>query len=94
MMITDAYKWERVELKLRNLLQDINYTVDIEDIRLIDELKQSIIVFAMKEKFGEACEVFLDNCRNDFYNSAKILESRHSQLNLDEIRTFMEEFYF
>ena len=69
---------------------------DREDDFLLDNVKQTIIVYVMKDKFEENNEIFLNNMKNDFYNAIQKLEEKHTDIQSRTfiIKLFMEEFYF
>lgn len=69
---------------------------DREDDFLLDNVKQTIIVYVMKDKFEENNEIFLNNMKNDFYNAIQKLEEKHTDIQSRTfiIKLFMEDFYF
>lgn len=83
--------------KLRFLLYDINSTYR-EDYCLLDEIKQSIMIFVMKNsfEFRENNALFLETVKNNFYEAIERLEKRHPRICKSTlyIRLFMEDFYF
>ena len=83
--------------RLRFLLYDINST-HREDYRLLDEVKQSIMIFVMKSnfEFRENNILFLESVKNDFYEAINKLKKRHPGIcrNTLYIRLFMEDYYF
>lgn len=84
------------EHKLRYLLCELETPTDREDSFLLDDIKQAVIVFSMKDKFGEINDIFLANMKNDFYTAIEKLESRHPDIKSGTyvIKLFMEDFYF
>ena len=89
-------RWTNFEHKLRYLLCDLKDETDREDSFLLDDIKQSILVFVMKDQYGEENKIFLDNMKNDFYNVMKKLEEKHPDIKSRTfyIKLFMEDFYF
>lgn len=73
---------------------DITYKDINEDMILLDEVKQSIIIFMSKDMFNETNETFLDNAKQEFYNSLTKLKERHPNLPVANIVLFMEDYYF
>lgn len=93
---TCCERWVKFEHTLRYLLCELKDNTDREDSFLLDDVKQAIIVFVMKDKFEETNEVFLNNMRNDFYNAIQKLEEKHTDIQSRTfyIKLFMEDFYF
>ncbi len=89
-------RWIAFEHTLRYLLCELEDKTDRTDSFLLDDVKQAIIVYVMKDKFAETNEIFLDNMKNDFYNAIQELEERHTdiQSRTFTIKLFMEDFYF
>lgn len=89
-------RWINFENKLRYLLCELKDETDREDSFLLDDIKQSILVFVMKDQYGENNRIFLDNMKNDFYDSIKKLEDKHHDITSRTfyIKLFMEDFYF
>lgn len=88
--------FESFERSLRFLFLESNDEITIDDRDLMDDLKHSIIVFAMKDMFGETNNIFLENTKRDFYNSIECLRHNHPNINwqLRLITQFMEKNYF
>lgn len=84
------------EINLRFLLNELNDDATDEDQYMLDDIKHSIMIFAMKEKFNETDETFLENTKREFYDSIVKLESRHPDLKYRTklIKLFMEQYYF
>lgn len=91
---TDHERWVRFEHDLRFLLCELQNETDRKDDFLMNDIKQAIIVFAMKEKFGERDEIFLENVKNSFYKAIQKIKERHSDIQTFYIKLFMEDFYF
>lgn len=93
---SDHEQWVDFEHTLRYILFDLHNNTDRDDSFLLDDIKQAIIVFAMKDKFEETNENLLENMKNDFYESITKLEERHPDIKCrtTTIRMFMEKFYF
>ena len=89
-------RWMDFEHTLRYLLCELNDKTDREDSFLLDDIKQTIIVFVMKDKFEETNEIFLGNMKNDFFCAINKLEERHPDIKgrTRIIKMFMEDFYF
>lgn len=89
-------RYMQFEHTLRNLLIELKGDITTEDLFLLEDIKQSIIVFSMKDKFTETNQIFLDNMKNDFYNGLKKLEENHTDIKkqVKIIKSFMEDFYF
>lgn len=83
------------EHALRYLLCEVENIVN-EDLYALDDVKQTVIVFAMKTRFAEANSVFLNNMKHEFYSGLNSIEQRHPELKnkIKVIKSFMEEFYF
>lgn len=93
---SDRKRWVDFEHTLRYLLCELKDKTDREDSFLLDEVKQAVIVYVMKDKFDETNEIFLNNMKNDFYNAIQKLEEKHTdiQSRTFTIKLFMEDFYF
>lgn len=93
---SDREWWKGFEHTLRYLLCELNDKTDREDSFLLDDIKQTIIVFVMKDKFDETNAIFLENMKNDFYRAIDKLEERHSDIKsrTKTVKIFMEDFYF
>lgn len=87
-------RYLKFEHNLRYLLCELKEETTREDDFLLLDIKQSIIVFIMKERSQETNEIFLENMKHDFYNSIKELEKNHPDINTFYIKLFMEDFYF
>ena len=90
----DRDRWGEFEHCLRYLTCDLKNKVKEEDRLLIDDIKQAIIVFVMKDKFGETNAIFLENTKRNFYDAIQKLEKRHPDMRTFQIKIFMEDFYF
>jgi len=84
------------EHRLRYLFYDLKDETEREDDFLLDDIKHTIIVFAMKDRFNETNDIFLENMKTNFYDAIEKLETRHPDIKHDTlfIKQFMEEFYF
>jgi len=93
---SDRARWVDFEHTLRYLLCELKDKTDREDSFLLDDIKQAVIVFVMKEKFEETNKIFLNNMKNDFYNAIQQLEEKHTDIQSRTfyIKLFMEDFYF
>lgn len=93
---SDRERWVTFEHTLRYLLCELKDKTDREDSFLLDEVKQAVIVYVMKDKFAETNEIFLNNMKNDFYNAIQKLEEKHTDIQSRTfvIKLFMEDFYF
>lgn len=93
---SDRERLVNFEHTLRYLLCELKEKTDREDSFLLDEVKQAVIVYVMKDKFEETNEIFLNNMKNDFYNAIQKLEEKHSDIQSRTfyIKLFMEDFYF
>ena len=93
---SDHDRYLRFEYNLRYLFCELQDEIDEEDRFLLDDIKQAIIVFAMKDRFEELNEIFLSNMKNDFYSAIEKLEERHEDIKSRTrlIKLFMEDFYF
>lgn len=89
-------RYVEFEHELRYLLCELKDSTDREDDFLLDNIKQTVIVYVMKDKFVENNEIFLNNMKNDFYNAIQKLEEKHTdiQSRTFKIKLFMEDFYF
>lgn len=79
---------------LQYLLNDLENPVTLEDMMLMDDIKQAVIVFITKNKYKETNKVFLKNMKYEFYDAIKKLSERHSDINSLPIILFMEDYYF
>lgn len=93
---SDRERWVDFEHTLRYLLCELKDKTDREDSFLLDNIKQAVIVYVMKDKFTETNEIFLNNMKNDFYNAIQKLEEKHTDIQSRTfyIKLFMEDFYF
>lgn len=93
---SDHDRYLEFEHRLRYLLCELKDKTDREDSFLLDDIKQTVIVFVMKDRFGELNDVFLSNMKNDFYTAIEKLEERHVDIKgkTKIIKLFMEDFYF
>lgn len=89
-------RYMEFEHALRYLLMELDGEIREEDLFLLEDIKQSIIVFSMKDRFAETNKILLDNMKNDFYNGIKRLEENHTDIKNGTkiIKSFMEDFYF
>lgn len=89
-------RWQHFEHSLRYLLCELKDETDRKDSFLLDEIKEAIIVYVMKDKFEENNEIFLNNMKNDFYEGIRKLEEKHEDIasRTAIIKVFMEDFYF
>lgn len=89
-------RWTGFEHTLRYLLCELKDSTDREDDFLLNDIKQAVIVYVMKDKFEETNEIFLNNMKNDFYNAIQKLEGKHTDIQSRTfyIKLFMEDFYF
>lgn len=89
-------RYMKFEHALRYLLMDLDGGISKEDLFLLEDIKQCIIVFSMKDRFAETNKIFLYNMKNDFYNGIKRLEENHADIKNSTtiIVSFMEDFYF
>lgn len=89
-------RYLKFENYLRYLLCELKDEATREDDFALDEIKQCVIVYVMKDYFEETNNIFLQNMKNDFYHGIKELESRHSDIKSRTlyIKLFMEDFYF
>lgn len=79
---------------LQYLLNDLKDTITLEDVLLMDDIKQSVIVFITKNKYNENNKVFLKNMKYEFYDALTKLSERHSDIDILPIKLFMEDYYF
>lgn len=93
---SDHERWVGFEHTLRYLLCELKDKTDREDSFLLNDIKQAVIVYTMKDKFTETNGIFLNNMRNDFYNAIQKLEEKHTDIQSRtwKIKLFMEDFYF
>lgn len=89
-------KYLEFESALRYFFYDVKNKVSKDDALLLDDIKQAVIVFVMKDRFGESNDVFLSNMKSDFYEAIEQLEGRHPDVKnkTKVVKNFMEEFYF
>lgn len=92
----DNRRYIEFEHTLRYLLCERNNETEREDDFLLDNIKQTIIIFSMKDKFEETNEVFLKNMKAEFYDDIEELEKRHLDIKYETriIKQFMEDYYF
>lgn len=92
---SDHERWASFEYKLRYLLCDLNDETDREDSFLLDDVKHTVLVFAMKDKFKGMHETFLNLMKNNFYDAIHRLEEKHPDIQSRTcyIKSFMEDFY-
>ena len=85
-------RFTHVELLLRNL---ISKTSSIREPAIIDKIKHSIMIFAMKDKVCEDNEIFIENTKEEFYDAIDklIKENRSFEWDLFYIKLFVEDFY-
>lgn len=91
----DNKRYVEFEHTLRYLLCELNNKTERKDDFLLDDIKQAIIVFSMKDKFEETNEIFLENMKTNFYNAIAELENRHTDIKhrTKIIKQFMEDYY-
>lgn len=87
-------RYRSFELHLRHLLMELKDEVTVEDMLLYDQIKHCVMVFAMKDQFGETDELFLSNLKQEFYEAIEELEKRHTDVKAFAITLFMEDYYF
>lgn len=92
----DNKRYVEFEHTLRYLCCELKDKTEREDDFLLDDIKQAIIVFSMKDLSGETNEIFLENMKTDFYNAIAKLEKRHTDIRhgIQIIKQFMEDYYF
>jgi hypothetical protein len=93
---TRLITYKNFEINLRFLLNDLSKEPTIEDYLLLDDIKHTIIIFSMKDRFNDTDTIFLENMKNEFYESINELEIRHDDIKLRTklIKDFMETLYF
>jgi len=93
---SDRERWVAFEHALRYLLCELKDKTDRKDDFLLDNVKQAVIVYVMKDRFAENNGIFLNNIKNDFYNAIQKLEEKHTDIQSRTwtIKLFMEDFYF
>ena len=93
---SDHDRYLGFEHHLRYLLCELKDKTERKDDFLLDDIKQAVIVFVMKDKFGETNDIFLSNMKDDFYKAIEELEKRHFDIKgrSQIIKLFMEDFYF
>lgn len=93
---SDHDRYLKFEHILRYLLCELEAPTDRKDSFLLDDIKQTVIVFAMKDKFEESNDIFLANMKDNFYKAIKELNERHPDTTgkTEIIKLFMEDFYF
>lgn len=84
------------EWALRFMLHELNIPADMHDLLLVDDIKQCVIVYSMKDTFAEQNNVFLSNLKEDFYRGISNLEKKHADIKRKTmiVKIFMEDFYF
>ena len=87
-------RYTRFEHELRYLLRELKDPLTIEDMLYYDDIKHCIMVFAIKDQFGEDNNVFLHNIKHDFYSAIEKLEEAHSDINCEFIKSFVEDYFF
>ena len=101
-IIRGASKKERFmsfEMALKYFFTDINrLTVEdkdrYEDMSLLDEVKQSIIIFMSKDMFNETNEILLNRAKHEFYEGLTKLKEKYPEIPIATIVLFMEDYYF
>lgn len=70
--------------------------VHVGDNMFLDDIKQTIIVYSLKDKVGEDNEVFLDNLKSQFYESIGHLKYTYpsDSYKYDIIKDFVEKYLF
>lgn len=97
---TKEERFMSFELSLRYFFDSLNgsnitsYKNINEDMILLDEVKQSIIMFMSKDMFNETNEILLNHAKHDFYEGLTKLKERHPNLPIANIVLFMEDYYF
>ena len=83
------------EHTLRYLFIERENKVTIDDYFSLESLYNSIMIFAMKERFSENNSIFLQNTEAFFYDSLKDLTRNHpdAEGKINIIKKFMEDFY-
>lgn len=89
-------RFQKFEHALRFLLCELRDPTDREDDFLLNDIKQAVIVFGMKDAYGENNTTFLENMKFDFNNAIHKLETKHPDIDgrTFYIKLFMEDFYF
>lgn len=75
-------------------LRDLYYRIPKSDLLSLCELDHAIIVFLMKDSFGETGVVFLENLKTDCNNSINSLKNKYPKYEetLQIISRFIYEF--
>ena len=87
-------EWIKFEHELRYLFYDNEKDPTVDDMMLVDDLKQSIIIFLAKSQFGENDIIFLENAKSDFYSAINELKKRHKDIQISNVKNFAEKFLF
>ena len=87
-------RWLTFEHDLQYLMLGLEDDIDKEDWLLLCIVYHSIMVFAMKDKYNETRTTVLDNMEDEFYAAIQGLEERHPDMKTNNIKSFMEDFYF
>lgn len=70
--------------------------VHVCDALFLDDIKQTVIVFSLKDRFGEDNEIFLNNLKNQFYDAIEHLKYNYpsDSYKYDIIKDFVEKYLF
>ncbi|MDF2879686.1 MAG: hypothetical protein K0R54_243 [Clostridiaceae bacterium] len=87
-------RYQEFEHNLRNLLSELNDKTDREDDFLLDNIKQAIIVYLIKNESGENSKIFLANMKENYYISTKELVNKHPDLEIEilKMNLFVEDY--
>ena len=65
---TEHERFVRFEHQIRNFILEVTPAASIVDVFHYAQLIHSMFVFAIKDKFNETNQIFLDNTKSDFYD--------------------------
>lgn len=87
-------RWLDFESKL-NTLPSFIEDDSIKGLIEVNTIKHNIIIFSMKDKFDENNDVFINNCKKEFYDSIDKLSELYpgAKYHLLCIKLFVDDFY-
>lgn len=89
-------RWMRFEHELRYLFTELDTEPSMDDLYYAEDVRQTIIVYSMKNQYEENIPIYMGNTKREFYTAIKHLEENHPDIKGKTfvIKLFMEDFYF
>lgn len=90
--LTPHQKFSAFEHDLNFLLYDLKDEVTMQDYIYLNEIKQAIIIFILKNEYKESNETFVNNTKHQYIQYFKGLKDRHPDIKTYNIDMFMQKY--